>query len=127
MPGGGLFDPLGVDHAEPRRPLFRPSAPMVVAAICALLISVLIGVAWIRDDGDRGEPRAVGPITRTQAPAKLPAPAPLPAAAPPGLPPVGADQDVEIQNGVRIIRPRRQGSLPQGQAVPVPGAPARAP
>ena len=101
---------------------------MVVAAICAAVIAVLLGVAWIRDDGDRGEPRAVGPITHTQAPAKPPAPPPLPAAGPAnGLPQVGADQDVEIQNGVRIIRPRRERSLPQGQAIPVPGVPALTP
>ncbi len=127
MAGGGLFDPLGVDHVERARPPYRPSAPIVVAALCAALIAVLFGVAWIRDDGDRGEPRAVGPITHVQAPAKPVAPPAPPAAAPSGLPQIGADQDVEIQNGVRIIRPRRDRSLPQGQAIQVPGAPARAP
>ncbi len=127
MPGGGLFDPLGVDHIEPERPTFRPSAPIVVMAVCAAVIVVLVGVAWIRDDGDRGEPRAVSPITHTQAPAKPPAPPPPSTAAPSGLPPYAADQEVEIQNGVRIIRPRRDRSMPQGQATPVPAVPAQAP
>ncbi len=134
MPGGGLFDPLGVDRVESERPSFRPSAPVVVATVCVAATLVLIAIAWIRDDGDRGDPRAVSPITRVDAPPKpqIPPPATVApgsgattgASGPPlsGLPPLGADQEVEIQNGVRVIRPRRSdiGGVLRSQSVTVP-------
>ena len=126
MAGDGLFDPLGVDRAEPVRAVPALSPPLVVVAIAALGVAVLVGVAWLRDDGDRGRPRAVAPIERITAPPKPPAPPPAAAppaaptlAAPPGFP-ADADQEVEIQNGVRIIRPKRDRAAPPlGQTIPV--------
>ena len=131
MAGDGLFDPLGVNRAEPARSVPILSPPLAVALLAALGVAALIGVAWLRDDGDRGRPRAVSPIERiAPPPAPPPPPPPPPAAVPPAaVPPVAlppgfpdiADQDVEIQNGVRIIRPRRDRGRPvSGQSIPVP-------
>lgn len=130
MAGDGLFDPLGVDRAEPVRPAPILSPPLVVAALAALGVAALIAVAWLRDDGDRGRPRAIAPIERIVAPPRPAAPppaAPPPVALPPAAPPpglsIGGDQEVEIQNGVRIIRPKRDRALPApGQTIPVPPA-----
>lgn len=130
MAGDGLFDPLGVNRAEPIRSVPTLSPPLVVAAVAALGIAALVAVAWLRDDGDRGRPRAVAPIERIAAPPKPAAPSPAPAppapavALPPGFP-AEADQEVEIQNGVRIIRPRRDHGLPpagQSFVAPPPSA-----
>ena len=137
MTGDGLFDPLGVGRAGPGRRAWRPSAPVLVAAICVAAASGLVAIAWWRDDGNRGRPLAVVPIEHVTPPPKPPQPAPPqpappPSAAPeaaamPGLP-APADQEVEIQNGVRIIRPRRDRGAVPSQVLPVPGgtsAPAR--
>lgn len=132
MAGNGLFDPLGIDRAGPARRAWRPSAPVLVAATCVAAAVALLAIAWWRDDGNRGRPLAVVPIEHVTAPPKPPPPqpppaqpAPPPSASPatvPGLP-AAADQEVEIQNGVRIIRPRRDRAAAPGQVVPVPGAP----
>lgn len=142
---GGLFDPLGTDPADLPRRGVRPSVPVLAAGLVLAALAVLLAVSWLRDDGDRGRPMAVAPIEHVEAPPKPPAPAPLPAqpAAPPlsalpspalsgapmpaasaGLPPVRDDQEVEIQNGVRIIRPRRERPATGGQTIRVPGAEA---
>lgn len=167
MAGRGLFDPLGMDEAAPggaaperaRGARVAPPLRIAVPALLAAAATALAGFAWLRDDGDRGQPRATVPITYA-APAKPapPSPAPplaapqperpalVPAAAEPPAPvsfasptapdaarPGGDapriardDQDVEIQNGVRVIRPRgdRPGPDVRG-ARPAGGAPPR--
>ncbi len=132
MAGDGLFDPLGVDRADPIRASRRLSPAVAVAVLAVVGGTVLVAVAWFRDNGDRGHPRAIAPIERVVAPPKPVAPPP-PAAAPaapatvasgqsmPGFPPPD-DQEVEIQNGVRIIRPRRE--RPPAGALTLPAAPA---
>lgn len=131
---GGLFDPLGTGPGPARRAGPRPSAPVVAAALVLAALAALVAASWLRDDGDRGRPVAVAPIEHAQAPPKPAAPeavppaapaAPPPATAPPpaaGLPPPRDDQEVEIQNGVRIVRPRRAPAQSGGQTVPVPGS-----
>ena len=128
---GGLFDPLGTDRA-PARPTPRFSAAMVLAGLAGAALAVLIAVSYLRDDGDRGRAVVIAPIEHVAAPPKqaasppLPAPNPAPpaaeSAASPVLPPVRDDQEVEVQNGVRIIRPRRARAEPGGQTLNVPGA-----
>lgn len=138
---GGLFDPLGTDRPARPRGGSRPAAAVVAAGLAAAAVAALVAVSWWRDDGDRGRPVAVAPIEHRAAPPKppaaIPAPPPLPPpsttfsppgavpATPPqdadafrGLPPVRDDQEVEIQNGVRIVRPRRNG--PGSQTIQVP-------
>ena len=139
MAGNGLFDPLGIGRAGPGRRARRPSAPVLVAAICVAAASALVAIAWWRDDGNRGRPLAVVPIEHVTAPSKpppSPPPAPQPAPPPsPGSPeaaagsrlPVPADQEVEIQNGVRIIRPRRDRGAVPSQVLPVPSGPSTPP
>ena len=129
---GGLFDPLGTDRADRPRRASRPPASVVAAGLVVAALAALLAVSWYRDDGDRGHPVAVAPIAHVQAPPKPP-PVPAPAAplAPPtaapapaassGLPAVRDDQEVEIQNGVRVIRPRRDGGAPGSQTIRVPG------
>ena len=134
MAGNGLFDPLGIGRAGPVRRARRPSAPVLVAAICVAAASALVVIAWWRDDGNRGRPLAVVPIEHVTAPPKLPPPQPPQPAPPPppGSPeaaaaprlPAPADQEVEIQNGVRIIRPRRDRGAVPSQVLPVPSAPS---
>lgn len=124
---GGLFDPLGTDRPDRSRGTFRPTAPVVVAGLLLAALATLVAVAYVRDDGDRGQPVAVAPIEHLAAPPApvAPAPAAAPQAAPnAGLPPVRADQEVEIQNGVRIVRPRRAESAGGGRTIEVPGAQA---
>lgn len=134
---GGLYDPLGTDRDGPGRaggerrgP--RPSAPVVAAALLLAGLAALLAVSYLRDTGDRGMPLAVAPIDRPPPAAPLPTPA---APAPPALPapPIApaplaasasADQDVQIENGVRVVRPRRDASTP---ASPPASAPAYAP
>ena len=127
MSGGELFDPLGANRAEAPRPGRRPSAPLVMAATVLAGLATLIGVAWLRDDGDRGKPRAVSTIEHVAPPQKPSTPPPGPA--PQTAPAIGAsalreDQEVEIQNGVRIIRPRRERPAPPGDAIRGPDVPA---
>lgn len=139
MDGGGLFDPIGREPGG--RPRTSLTSPVVVVAGAALVgLAALIVVAAWRDDGDRGEPRATSTIEHVTAPEKPTAPTvahPAPTSAPtapvadgsvptvsPGLPPARGDQDVEIQNGVRIIRPRRDAAAPGGVTVKVPAAAA---
>ena len=129
---GGLFDPLGTDR-PPTVPGPRLSAPMALAGLAAAALALLIALAYLRDDGDRGRPVAISPIAHVAAPPKpavapplAPSPAPPAATFPalsPALPPVRDDQEVEVQNGVRVIRPRRTGSGPGGQTLNVPGTP----
>lgn len=139
MAGDGLFDPLGLDRAQPSRPALKLSAPLVVLGAAALGLATIVAIASMRDDGDRGTPRAISSIEHVLAPARPVPPAPLAspppppvapaavAAMPPGLPAVGADQDVEIQNGVRVIRPKRDRRPADGQSVQLPGAPPTGP
>lgn len=143
MDGGGLFDPIGREPGG--RPRTSLTSPVVVVAGAALVgLAALIVIAAWRDDGDRGEPRATSTIEHVAAPEKptaptVPHPAPTSASAPtatapvadgsvpiasPGLPPARGDQDVEIQNGVRIIRPRRDATSAGGLTVKVPAAAA---
>ena len=125
---GGLFDPLGTDRAA--RPVSRVSAPTALAGFAVVALALLIALAYLRDDGDRGHTVAIAPIEHVAAPPKpaVPPPAPLPAppaaepAASSALPPVRDDQEVEVQNGVRIVRPRHSRSEPGGQTLSVPGA-----
>ena len=134
---GGLFDPLGTDGADRPRGGSRPPASVVAAGLLLAGLAALLALSWFRDDGDRGRPVAVVPIEHVQAPAKPPAAPPAPAVpvAPPpaapaaalqapvaasGLPPVRDGEEVEVQNGVRIIRPRRVGPAPGSQTIRVP-------
>ncbi len=134
---GGLFDPLGTGRADLPRGASRPPASVVAAGLVLAGLAALLAVSWFRDDGDRGRPMAVTPIEHVPAPPKpaaappVPAPAaPLPAApaaaaaqapvAAGGLPPVRDDEEVEVQNGVRIVRPRRVGPMPGSQTIRVP-------
>ncbi len=134
---GGLFDPLGTDRADLPRGASRPPASVVAAGLVLAALAALLGVSWFRDDGDRGRPVAVAPIEHVSAPPKPAAAPPVPAPAAPlsaapavgapqapvaasGLPPVGDDDEVEVQNGVRIVRPRRVGPMPGSQTIRVP-------
>ena len=146
MASPGLYDPLGTDRVECGRSGVAPPAWAVASMLLAAAVTALIGFAWLHDDGDRGEPRAVVPIAVVTSPAKADAPAPLSPAAkvpppdvPPALPAAAApapspprsapavveiaprlgddDQDVEIQNGVRVIRPHHDGAERQGRSV----------
>lgn len=124
---GGLFDPLGTDRAD--LPLGRPRPPVsvVIAGTVVAALILLLAASYLRDDGDRGRPVAVAPIEHVQAPPSAPVPpaaAPLlpPPSAAPGLPPVRADQEVEIQNGVRIVRPRRDAPASGSATIRVPDA-----
>lgn len=134
---GGLFDPLGTDRPDRSGRAARTSAGVLAAGLVLAALTILVAVAWLRDDGDRGRPVAVAPIVRVEAPPKPPPPAQpatappaAAAAAPPGpaataaLPPVRDDQEVEIQNGVRIVRPRRDASPATGRTIRVPDAAA---
>ena len=136
---GGLFDPLGTDRTAPSRGAVRPPAGVVAAGVVAAglvlaALAALLAVSWLRDDGDRGRPVAVAPIEHVRAPPKPPEPASALPAAPPasaapappaGLPPLRDDQEVEIQNGVRVVRPRRDGTATRGQTIRVPDATAQ--
>lgn len=115
---GGLYDPLGTDRDGPGRaggerrgP--RPSAPVIAAALLLAGLAALLAVSYLRDTGDRGMPLAVAPIDRPPPAAPLPAPAAPPAVPAPPIAPAppaasaSADQDVQIENGVRVVRPRR--------------------
>ncbi len=129
---GGLFDPLGTDGADRPHGGARPPASVVAAGLILAGLAALLAVSWFRDDGDRGRPVAVAPIEHVQAPAKPPAAQTVPVAPPPaaaappapvaasGLPPVRDDEEVEIQNGVRVIRPRRVGAAPGSRTIQVP-------
>ncbi len=100
------------------------------------LLVVLIGLASLfrraafHQGGERGEPRAVakiGPVRHYDpAPPSSPSPASANSATlPPGSPGgtvISSDQEVEIQNGVRVIRPRRDGSAVGSIVVKVPGS-----
>jgi hypothetical protein len=128
---GGLFDPLGTDRADAPLRRSRPRASVVLAGLILAALATLLGAAYLRDDGDRGRPVAVVPIEHVPTPTKPPAvPAP-PVAAPaasaaaggPGLPAAQDGQEVEIQNGVRIVRPRRDGTASGSQTIRVPDAP----
>ena len=132
----GLFDPLGTDREVKPRPTMI-SAPLLTSGIVLVALTALLIASVLRDDGNRGEPSAVSVIQHVTAPASPPKPAAKAAAVvePPSLatssalPPVRDDQEVEIQNGVRIIRPRRSGGLTGGQILKVPnnGEPSAAP
>lgn len=146
MAGPGLYDPLGTDRGERGRPGAAPPTWALAPIVLAAAITALLGFAWLHDDGDRGEPRAVVPIAVVTSPTKADVPAPLLPAAkpsppdiPPGLPAAATpapspprsapavaetaprlgddDQDVEIQNGVRVIRPHPGGAERQGRSV----------
>ena len=127
--GGGLYDPLGTDRTDgSRRP--RPSGSTLLLGAIALAVTALVVAAVMRDDGDRGEPRATAtivPVVVAPVPAvALPPPPPAVAAGPAqpagssGVAPPRDDQEVEIQNGVRIIRPRRDQPVTGGRTVGVP-------
>ena len=128
MAGGGLHDPLGTDR-PPKSPRAGSSFPLI-ALICVLTgFAGLFATAAFRDGGERGEPRAVAPI----GPVRHSDPAPTPRAASPlgsptlpaGLPggsTTASDQEVEIQNGVRVIRLRHGGTASGGVVVKVPAA-----
>lgn len=111
MTSGGLHDPLGTRKAASRSALAGPMALRIVAV--AAMAGLVAGLVVLFDGpGGGGEPFAVATIERPEAAA------PAGEAKPPAVgPPVasltkapdggngGASQDVEIQNGVRIIRP----------------------
>lgn len=132
---GGLFDPLGTGRPDLSDRAGRPPASVLVAGLVLAALTILVAVSWLRDDGDRGRPVAVAPIEHVQAPPRPPAP-PQPAIAVPApaaaattdpaasstLPPVRDDQEVEIQNGVRIVRPRRDAAPAAGRTIRVPDA-----
>ena len=134
MTGGGLYDPLGtgVVAAGPRR---RPSGKLITAGVVFAVLAIMGIAVALRGADERGEPHAVVTIER------LPAQAPsttssvtTPAAAPASIlpaPPVAAaqgstgpaasgDADVEVQNGVRIIRMRPAPSRPSAPPIPPP-------
>lgn len=130
MAGGGLFDPIGAGTGRPRRSR-RFTAPVAAAGLAVLTLGALLAFAALRDGGDRGEPGAVAVIQRPAAvpdaapppprPASPPPPAAAPVPAPAGLPPVRDDQEVEVENGVRVVRPRRDHPPSGGQTLRVPG------
>lgn len=131
----GLFDPLGTDREVNPKPT-RISPPLLMSGIVLVALTALLIASVLRDDGNRGEPSAVSVIQHVAAPASPPKPAAKEAAVaePPflatsALPPVREDQEVEIQNGVRIIRPRRSGGFAGGQVLKIPnnGEPSAAP
>jgi hypothetical protein len=123
----GLFDPLGTDREVKRRST-RIQLPLLTSGLVLVAVAVLLIASVLRDDGSRGEPGAVATIQHVALPASPPKPAAREAAVvepaavptPSALPPVRDDQEVEIQNGVRIIRPRRGGSAAGGQVLKVP-------
>ncbi len=123
----GLFDPLGTDR-EVKRESTRIRVPLLTSGLVLVAVAALLIASVLRDDGGRGEPGAVASIQHAAAPAPPPKPAAREAAVaeppavptPSALPPVRDDQEVEIQNGVRIIRPRRGGGVAGGQVLKVP-------
>ena len=127
MAGGGLYDPLGTDRPT-RTPRAGPSPSLIALLVVLIGLASLFGVAAFHEGGERGEPRAVaeiGPVRRYD-PASPSSPSPASANSvtlPPGSPGgtvISSDQEVEIQNGVRVIRPRRDGSAVGSIVVKVP-------
>ena len=131
MAGGGLYDPLGTDPPL-RAPRAGPSLSLIVLLVVLIGLAGLFAASAFRDSGERGQPRAVaeiGPVRPSDPPPSPPlssaGPATLPAALPGGsVPP--SDQEVEIQNGVRVIRLRHDGSTGGSLVVKVPEAAAAA-
>ncbi len=132
MAGGGLFDPLGTDRS-PQASRAGPSLWLISLIVVVIGFASLFAAAAFRNGGEGGEPRAIAKI----GPARhidpvVPNSAPLGSAAsttpPPGLPQgsLGSGQDVQIENGVRVIRPRRDGSTAGSlvMKVPDPASPA---
>ena len=123
----GLFDPLGTDR-EVKRGSTRIQVPLLTSGLVLVVVAALLIASVLRDDGSRGEPGAVATIQHVAPPVSPPKPAPREAAAADSpavptlsaLPPVRDDQEVEIQNGVRIIRPRRGSGAVGGQVFKVP-------
>ncbi len=127
MAGGGLYDPLGTDR--PTR-ASRAGPSLSVIALFGVLIGFasLFAAAAFRDDGERGEPRVVakiGPVSQAD-PATLPSASPasptsatLPSSLTGGST-ASPDQEVEIQNGVRVIRLRRDGATAGSLVMKVP-------
>ena len=131
--GKGLYDPLGVDH--PQAPRWRPSVAVVTGGVVVAAVAIFGAAVALRSGGERGEPNAVVTIERSPPiaatlPASPPAQAaPAAAASPavvtstPGMPASSREADVDIENGVRIVRMRPPGSSrPAGQVVTVPPA-----
>ena len=127
MAGGGLYDPLGTDRPT-KAPRVGPSPALIALLVVLIGLASLFGMAAFHDGGERGEPRAVaeiGPVHHDDpAPPSSPSlasanSATLPAGSPGGTV-ISSDQEVEIQNGVRVIRPRRDGSAVGSLVVKVP-------
>lgn len=122
MLGDDLNKPLGLDREEPLRAWDVPWGAVALGGIGALAVGLFV-FSRIIDDGQGGEPIAVASIERPLAPASSPQPA-----GPPGLDasptasttaaanrPAGPGQDVEIENGVRVVR--NGGGRPPGSAL----------
>ncbi len=125
MAGGGLFDPLGTDR--PARASRGAPSPWLIALLVVLIgIAVLFGLAAFRNGGAGGNPRVVAAIGAVHHTDPVPPPPLNPAntaAQAPSMPSGAAamsDQEVEIENGVRVIRPRRNGSPVTGLVMKVP-------
>ena len=133
MAGGGLFDPLGTDR-PPEASRAGPSLWLIALVVVLIGFAGLFATAAFRNGGEGGEPRVVAEI----GPARhvdpvTPAPASLGSASSttqpsgsPGGPTAASDQEVQIENGVRVIRPRRNGSTGGSLVMKVPAAPATA-
>ena len=129
MAGGGLFDPLGTDR-PPKSSRAGPSLWLIALIVVLVGFASLFATAAFRNGGEGGEPRAVaaiGPARRLDAVAPTPAshgsaasttqPSGLP-----GGPMAASDQEVQIENGVRVIRPRRNGPTGGSLVMKVPDA-----
>ncbi len=136
MAGGGLYDPLGTDRPA-RASRTGPSLSVIVLFGVLIGFASLFATAAFRDDGERGEPRAIariGPARRSEPAPPVPPPSPSLASAGAAMQPSGptggsapsSDQDVEIQNGVRVIRLRRNGATSGSLTVKVPAPTAAA-
>ncbi len=107
----GLFDPLGTGREGKR---VRRSPALAWVGVVALIAVVPAGVFLVRDPLSGGEPVAVATIgrptpTRAPPPPQAPAIAAADATGEAAAPRLG-DGEVEIQNGVRIVRPKGKGA-----------------
>ena len=111
MLGDDLNQPLGLDREEPRKAWDVPWGAVALGGIGALAVSLFV-FSRIIDDGQGGEPIAVASIDRPLASATPPQgpagprtdPATTASTTAAAVRPAGPGQDVEIENGVRVVR-----------------------
>ena len=127
MAGGGLFDPLGTDRPQ-RGARAGPSLWLIALSVVLIGLAGLFAAAAFRNGGEGGEPRAVAEIGPVRHIDPLPPASPSLVSAAGTLRPSGlpggsipaSDQEVQIENGVRVIRPRRDGATGGSLVVKVP-------